>query len=359
MKAVVWDGRPFPEGFSLELVEDPQPPRNWVVVRNKRAGICGSDLHNVAGGPLPGFAVKAPFILGHENAGVIEKIGEGVDSVGLGDRVAVDPMVACFDVRRYPPCDPCLVGDYNICENLKYVGFGYQGGYGELSPVPAIRAVKIPEKLSFEEAAFLDVLACGVHAVNVGEPGLESTIAVVGCGAIGLDLIQAAKARGVHQIIAVARYEFQASLAEKLGADDVVCSERGEDPVRAVMELTNNKGVDQAYETAGGRSEAPSECLAFTRRGGKIVTLGVYRQRKSLDLHRLLLYEIDLVASANHGIHNSKREFITSLELLASGKATHKPLVTHAFKIEDWRKAWETVADKKVCRSVKVEFTYE
>lgn len=356
MKALFWNGKPYPEGFELREVERPKADSDWIVVQNKAAGICGSDHHIVAGKiPLPKDWL--PAILGHENAGIVVEVGKNVTEVEKGDRVAVEPLHGCYARGIYPPCKFCQIGHYHLCPNLVHVGTYYPGGFGEYSPVHKSKVFKIPDSLSFEEAAILDCLAVGVHAVKIGKPLIEDSVAVMGCGTIGLDVVQCLKAEGAPHVIGVAKYRWQAEAAKKVGADDTICLDEV-DVVDAVMELTGGRGVDQAYDCVGGATEAFQQCITMCRPGAKIVLVGVYDGVRPVNLQLILLKEIQVLPSFSYAFFNYKPEFEIALQLLLNNFATHKPLITHRFKLDEWKKAWEVSSKKREFKSIKTVFTY-
>jgi len=241
MKAIVWDGNNYPDGLVYRDFEIPEPGPGWVQVYNTAAGICGSDLHYLLGYTRSFIPDKnLPAILGHENASVVMKVGEGVTSVKPGDRVAVEPLHGCMQFGG--SCPMCRIGKYHLCQGgLTHVGIPIvrmlPGGYGEYSIAHESRLFKIPDNVTFEEAAQLDILAVGVHAVKLVHPGMGESAVVYGCGIIGLDMIQCLRVEGVTDIIAIAKYEFQAERAKKLGATETIVLYPGVDPVQEVMKL--------------------------------------------------------------------------------------------------------------------------
>jgi L-iditol 2-dehydrogenase len=344
MQAVVWDGTEYPDGLRHRAFPRPRPDPGWVLVHNRAAGICGSDLHYLLGrrkGVVP--AGNLPAVLGHENAGVVVEVGPGVTRVQAGDRVAVEPLHGCMEFGG--SCPMCRVGQYQLClTGLTHVGIPrvrmLPGGYGEYSVAHETRLFRIPDDVSFPGAALLDVLAVGVHAVNLGRPRIGDAVVVLGCGVVGLDLIQCLRVAGVGPLIAVAKYPFQASAARRLGASEAVVLEAGQDPAEAVRRLTPAAGVDQVYECVGGATNAASLAVAVCRPGGVIVVLGGFTGNPSLDVAALQRKEIALLMSNSYSTApNGKREYETALELLRTGRVTHEPVTTHTFAPHEYRQA--------------------
>jgi threonine dehydrogenase-like Zn-dependent dehydrogenase len=361
MKAIVWDGQNFPEGLAYTDFDIPKVRPGWVLVNTKAAGICGSDLHYLLGYTRYLIPDKnLPAVLGHENAGVVVDVGEGVTSVKPGDRVAIEPLHGCSE-RGLPPCDMCLIGKYHLCENgLTHVGIPLvemlPGGYGEYSIAHESRLFKIPNNVSFEDAALLDILAVGVHAVKLVRPGLGDTTVVFGCGIIGLDVIQCLRVEGVKDIIAIAKYKFQAEVAKKLGATETVVLDNNVDPVEEVKRITSGVGVDQVYECVGGETDALDQSIGMCRMGGQAVMLGVFSGKRPIDLFTMLWKEVNIISSNSYSTAGYTREFQLAMDLLRDGKASHDELITHRYSPDQWKDAINMSISKGKNQSIKTMF---
>ena len=359
IKAVVWDGQKFPQGLSYRDFEVPQPPPGWALVHNRSAGICGSDLHY-----LQGYAreeipeANLPAVLGHENAGVVVKTGEGVTDLRPGERVAIEPLHGCTVFGG--SCPMCLAGKYNLCLNgVAHVGLPFAGrlpgGFGEYSIVHHTRLYPLPDSVTFEEASLVDILAVGVHAVNVGGPSLGEKVVVIGCGAIGLDLIQCLQLRGV-EVVALAKYPFQAELAQDLGAAQVITLDDRLDPTKEVLGLTGGKGAHQVYECVGGQGDTLNQAIAMCRMGGSVVMVGEFYGLRPIDLFSMAMKEVSILPSNAYSTFGAEREFQVALGLLADKKVDHQSLITHRFDPQNYQEAIETSFAKKVNRSIKTIF---
>ncbi len=352
MKAIVWDGGLWPDGIAFKSFPKPQTRPGWVLVRNQAAGICGSDLHYLGGQTRHLIPDRnLPAVLGHENAGIVEEVPAGVVGLKPGDRVAVEPLHGCIEMGRVPVCPPCQVGQYHLCQNgLTHVGIPLvemlPGGYGEYSIVHESRLFKIPDHVSFEAAALIDVLAVGVHALAIGQSGPGDRVAVLGSGVIGIDLIQCLKAWGVTQVFATAKYPFQAEAAKKAGADAVALLGKGQSGVDEIMRWTDGRGVDAVYEGVGGRTNVINDAIEMCRVGGKIIMTGIFDGERPIDLLTLLFKEIHLLSSNSYSTTGMKRDYRIAVDLLASGLVDHESLITHRFALEDWRNAIATAFDK-------------
>ncbi len=363
MKAIVWDGTDYPGNLSFRQWDVPQPPPGWVLVNTKAAGICGSDLHYLLG--ITRHLIpdrNLPAILGHENAGLVVNTGEGVTTVKPGDRVAIEPLLGCMQFGG--SCPMCRIGKYQLCQSgLTHVGLPLvrmlPGGYGEYSIVHETRLFHIPDHVSLEAAALLDILACDVHAVNLARPYLGTTAVVLGCGIIGLDLIPCLLAQGVRNIIAVAKYEFQADMAKQFGARETIVLHPGVDPVREVLRLTGI-GADQVYECVGGETDALDQAVGMARPGGVAVMLGVFSGRRPIDLLTQLLKEVNILASNSYSTAPSgEREFQISMDMLRDGLVDHERLITHRFAPEQYCEAIESAIHKGRLHGIKSMFIRE
>lgn len=362
MKAVVWNGDAWPNGVTYQDFPTPEPPPGWVVVKTQANGICGSDLHY-----LQGYTrhlvhdENLPAVMGHEAAGVIESLGEGVVDLKVGDRVALEPLHACRELGL-PPCPMCQTGNYQLCPHLSIVGVPIgrmiPGGYGEYCLYHHSRVFKIPNHVSLEEAALMDTLACTVHAINLARPVPGETAAVIGCGIIGIDTIQCLKAAGLKDILAVSKYEWQGEMARKFGATEVIISSGRSDSVKKVGHLTQGWGVDQVYECVGGNSDAMQEAIGMVRPKGKIIMEGVFSGDRPFDLLTLLLRESPVLPSMCYSYYEGRREFQMAIDMVSSGKAEQASMITHRFQINDWQEAIQTAIDKNRTHASKVMFIY-
>jgi 2-desacetyl-2-hydroxyethyl bacteriochlorophyllide A dehydrogenase len=365
MKALVWDGDQWPQGISLQDFPIPELRPGWVLVRNQAAGICGSDLHYLGGQTrhlIPDE--NLPAVLGHENAGIVVELGEGVTGLEPGDRVAAEPLHGCNELNRKPVCQPCQIGQYHLCTNgLTHVGIPlvemFPGGYGQYSIFHASRLFKIPENVTFESAALIDVLAVGVHALAIGKPNPADSVVVLGSGVIGIDLIQCLKAWGVSKIIATAKYAFQAEAAEKAGSSDVILLENGIDLIAEVKRCNNGAGIDQVYEGVGGKTDVINQAIAMCREGGRIVMTGIFDGNRPIDLLTMLFKEIHLFSSNSYSFTEMKRDYEIAVDLLTNGKVSHDFVITHRYGLEEYESAINTAFDKDGSKCLRSVFMHE
>jgi L-iditol 2-dehydrogenase len=358
MKAIIWNGSTYPEGLCYDNFETPEPAENWIQFHTKACGICGSDMHALTGKTrhlMPDY--NFPAVLGHENAGVVTKPGKGVSGFAVGDRVAVEPLHGCIDFGG--SCIMCRSGKYQLCAGgLNVVGMPNKdmlpGGYGEYSCAHKSHVFKIPEKLSFSEAAITDVLAVAVHAANIGAPQAGMKVVILGAGVIGLDLLQVLHTRGVSNILVIARYEFQAKKAMELGAAETILSSG--DVMAAVRKFTDNQGADQVYECVGGNSDTIGLALDLTAIAGKIIMIGCATKFANIDIQSLLFKEVQLLPANSYSLFNGFSEFAVALELLENGLVDHKTLITHEYDPADFAKAFSNMINKVPNETIKLVF---
>ena len=276
-----------------------------------------------------------------------------------GDRVAVEAIHSCVNFGG--TCPRCMSGQFHMCdEGMTHIGLPYvrmlPGGYGEYSAVHKDKLHKIPDNVSLDEAALLDILVVNVHAVRLGDPQLGECCVVYGCGVVGLSMIQVLYAKGIRNLIAIAKYPYQAEIAKKCGAAHVVLYKNKEQVVQDVMALTGGNGADQTYECVGGSSGAINDAAAFTTRQGKIVMMGIFAGVPETDLNTLFMKEISLIASNSYGMSGYRDEFAIALEMLAYKQVDHNLLISHRFKPEQYVEAIEAARGKDKSGAVKVLF---
>lgn len=237
MKAGVVHGR---EDIRFEDITKPVPKEGQVLIKVKYTGICGSDVPRVNGDACHFY----PNVLGHEFSGVVEELGEGVSLLKVGDRVAGVPLVPCMK------CEDCQSGDYSLCKHYSFIGSREFGSFAEYVVVPEGNAVKFEDEVTFEQGAFFEPATVALHGLQRVPYEGGKTVAVLGGGTIGLFTMQWAKIFGAKKVVVFDINDERLSLAEKLGADNII-NTLEEDFMKKALELTNNRGFDYIYETAG------------------------------------------------------------------------------------------------------------
>lgn len=223
-----------------EDIEKPVPKEGEILIRVKYTGICGSDVPRVNGNACHFF----PNVLGHEFSGVVEELGSGVTSFQVGDRVAGVPLVPCMK------CEDCQRGDYSLCKHYSFIGSRQFGSFAEYVAVPEKNAVKFDESVSFEQGALFEPTTIALHGLERVDYKGGKTVAILGGGTIGLLLMQWTKIFGAQKIAVFDIVPERLVMAEKYGADAGI-NTKDADFMDQAQKLTNGRGFDYVYETAG------------------------------------------------------------------------------------------------------------
>jgi L-iditol 2-dehydrogenase len=294
----------------------PEPARGEIVVRVAACGICGSDLHGYDGSS--GRRIP-PLVMGHEAAGIVERVGEGVENFHKGNRVTFDSTIYCGE------CNYCRQGTVNLCDRREVLGvscgdYRRAGAFAEFVKVPARICYHLPDTLSFPEAALLEAVSVALHAVSLVniEPG--NTALVVGAGTIGLLIQQALRVAGCSKVLVADIDPGRLALSESLGATSTIVS--GANLLPDVLRATDNIGVDIAIE-AVGNTPAVHSAINAVRKGGHVVLVGNVSPEVTIPLQRVVSRQITL-----HGSCASAGEYPRAIEQLSSGKIKVKPLIT-------------------------------
>lgn len=318
-------------------VEDVEPQSlgaNEVRVEVAACGICGSDLHEYAAGPItipdsphPVTGESVPITIGHEIGGTVSETGDDV-SVAVGTDVAVNPIVWCGECRY------CDEGNYHLCSAGGFVGLsGGGGGFSESVVVTADQVVPLPEGVPVEIAALVEPFTVGVHAVRRSGVGLGDSVAVFGSGPIGLTVLQAAAATGANPVYVSEPNPSRRRLAEECGADEVI-DPTSTDPVEYVAERTGD-GVDVAFEVAGVE-QSLNQALASTRSGGTTTVVSLFEDAVSIEPIDIVTGERTVVGTAAfHGGPRSAEEFDVTLANFASGAFDPEPLITSRIDLDE------------------------
>lgn len=320
MKAAVFHG----SGRPLEVteVETPAPELGEALVRVAGCGICHTDLHYLDHG-VSTFK-PPPLILGHEAAGVVESVGDGVAEAAPGDRVLIPAVLSCGR------CAYCRAGRENLCERLVMLGNNVDGAYAEFVCVPADQIVSVPDSLPLERACVIaDAVSTPFHAVkNRGRVRPGDTVAVVGCGGVGLNVVQCARVAG-GRVIAIDPSEDRRARALELGAELTLNPEEVDRLDKHVRRLTGG-GVDVAFE-AVGRPETIRAALSVLRKGGRACVIGYSMEAVSLSAARLMYYELELVGSLGCG----GGHYPEILALVEAGRLQLEPIVSGTLPLSE------------------------
>jgi L-iditol 2-dehydrogenase len=324
----------------IRLVETPIPAIDAedVLVRVMAVGVCGSDIPRI----LTYGAYQPRLTMGHEFSGIIEQTGERVDQWREGQRVVAAPLIPCFD------CQACREGRYSLCIDYDYLGSRTDGAMAEYVRVPAKNLLELPDHVSFEAGAMVDPAANAVHALwktNVQE---GKTIAVYGCGPIGLFAIQLARHLKASRVIAVDIMEEKLSLSKKAGADDLINS-RDVNPAEAVKEITGGRGADTVLDISGAKT-AQHQAICSTGNSGTVVLVGI--SHDSLELSKAAVDRILRKELIVRGSWNSfsppfpGEEWTSSLSLMGQGLIWKPEFISHRLRLEEGQHIFAELKNK-------------
>lgn len=307
----------------LEEISEPTAGPGEVRVRVTHTGICATDIEEWQFGPLwvqhdsPNAltGAEAPLTLGHEITGHIESVGDGVENVASGDRVAINNVLTCGD------CFWCRRGQQAVCPSMAVAGLSADGGLAEFITWPADQVVTLPETVSDEEAALVEPTTVAVRAVRNSGVKAGDTVAVVGAGTVGLLTVQAFKASGAR-VIAIDIREQSLATAASLGADHTL-NAAGGNVAEELLELTDGIGPDVVAETAGA-ARTPVDAINWTRRGGTTVLVGIYSATPEMNFNDIVGFERKVVGSVAAGPGDMK----AAVSLIGNGSIRVKDLIT-------------------------------
>jgi threonine dehydrogenase-like Zn-dependent dehydrogenase len=332
--------------INTEEVKKPLLLDNNVLIKVKYASICGSDQHIFKGEFHP--RTKLPLIPGHEFAGVVEEVGKNVSNISPGDKVTVDPIIWCGT------CAACKVGHYPACTSLKLVGVDLDGGFAEYVSVSSHMVFKVPEHISDEHAALIELLSIGFHASS--RAGLEKSddILIVGSGKVGQSILHAAKTITTGKIVMADILDDRLSIASSAFPDIYSVNIKSTDPVAFVKEITGGRGVDIAFEAVGhevnveGRFNPVRTCINAIKGGGKVCVLGLSDHPSEILMKELIWKEAKIISSrVSHG------EFSTAIEALNNGSLNPEKMITGIIKLEDALKGFELL-ENEPARNLKI-----
>jgi len=339
MKALVL---PSPGKFEIQSVPVPNPVPFEVLCRVRAIAICGSDPEILRGDLAGIWPPDYPFIPGHEWAGEVVSIGEGVINFKPGDRVAGEPHKGCGYCRN------CLEGRYNLCENYGHPETGHRH-YGFLSPgayaqynVHSVKSMtKMPDNISYIEGSMVDTAAVALHGLELTGITPGGTVVIIGPGPIGLISMRLARSMGAAQVIMVGRRSRLAA-AGKLGADILIDFEK-EDPVKAVKSIRNDLKIDEVFECSGAKGTF-NQAVRMVKKGGRIALIGVPPDYVVEELPFKYIVHNEIAIFGSRADPNSSWNIV---QMVASGQIVLKDLVTHTFPLEEFEIALDTFVNRR------------
>lgn len=317
------------EGAILKEVPIPTIGPDEVLVQVKATSVCGTDVHIYTWDEWAQSRVNPPYVFGHEFSGIVVEVGENVKSVNVGDHVSAETHIVCGH------CHSCRRGDYHICMNTQIIGVDRDGCFAEYVALPANNLWVNRKDLPFENASIMEPFGNAVHTALSG-PIVGKTVAVIGCGPIGLMAVAVAKASGARSVFALDLNEYRLNLAEEMGASHLIRSNQ-EDPVKAVKSLTRGEGVDVVLEMSG-HPIAIRQGFEMLTHGGRMSMLGLPTRPVEIDITNDIVFKGVTI----HGI-TGRRMFETweqAAGLLESGRIDLTPLITHRYSLEDFEEGF-------------------
>jgi len=339
MKAAIFHGPGRP--LTIEERPVPKPGPGEILVKVAACGVCHTDLHYLDHG-VKTFK-EPPLILGHEPSGLVAECGPGAALFKPGERVLLPAVLTCGH------CRACRLGRENICESMRMFGNHLEGAYAEYVISPEKDVFRLPESVPLEEGSIIaDALSTPFHAVTRrGEVRPGDTVAVFGCGGVGMNVVQIAAAAGAR-VIAVDLSEEKLGWARRFGAAEVVHPPSAGDAARAVRKLSDG-GVDVAFE-AIGLPETTRQAFDAVRNGGRLVAVGFTSKDVPIAFGRVMFREISIVGS----LGCRPVDYPPLIRMVADGRLMVKELVTHRFPLERINEAFDLLRRGAALRSIVV-----
>jgi L-iditol 2-dehydrogenase len=321
-----------PMKFELRDVPVPAYGEDELLVRVKAVGICGSDVHGYTG--TTGRRIP-PLIMGHEAGGVVEAVGRNVKNASVGDRLTFDSTVYCNQ------CPACRQGRVNLCANRKVLGvatpaFHRDGAMAEYVVVPWWIIYRLPEAVSFEEAALIEPCSVGLHAARITPIEVNDVVTVVGAGQIGLFAMQGARVKGAGKLVVLDVREERLALARRLGADVTINPSTAD--VTAEMRKTLGRPDADVVLEAVGTETAVGLALGLTKLGGHVTLIGNVTPRIQVNLQDIVSREITIRGSCAIA-----GEYRASLDLMAAGRINGRPLISRVMPLGEGQQAFDAL----------------
>lgn len=321
----------------LKDIPVPEIRPDQVLIKIEYVGICGSDVHYFHDGRCGTFVKgEGEFMLGHECAGTIVKVGKEVKNLTEGDRVCVEPGITCGK------CEFCKSGHYNLCPDVEFLATPpIQGCYERYLAFQADLCFKLPENVSSRAGCLIEPLATGMYAAELGAITVGDTVVILGCGCIGLMTLMSCKARGASQIIACDLEDIRLDKAKELGADYVL-NGKSTDVLAEISRITNGRGPDVVFETAGSKFTI-AQTPYIVRRGGLIVLVGMSAEEE-------ITYNFGQIMAKEARIKSLFRYvnmFPKTIAAVASGLIPVEKVATHEFTLDEIQSAFDaSIYDK-------------
>jgi L-iditol 2-dehydrogenase len=323
----------------MAVQETPDPEitdGSGVLIKMMVTGVCGSDIHYYQNGRIGSQVIDYPFPVGHEGAGIVVAVGKDVISVKPGDRIAIEPAMPCHE------CDQCLSGREHTCRKLKFLGCPGQadGCLSEYIVMPESSCFRVPDEMSFEEAAISEPLAIGVYAVRQAGLIKNAKIGILGFGPIGMSVMLSALAEGAEKIYVTDKIDGRVAKALQTGA--TWAGNPDKEDIASMIDEREHGGLDVVFECCG-KQEAIDQAGLILKPGGKIMIIGIPEfDNWSFNADIMRRKELSLI-----NVRRQNNALDETLGLLSSGKVDVTTMVTHRFSFEQTKEAFDLVADYK------------
>jgi (R,R)-butanediol dehydrogenase / meso-butanediol dehydrogenase / diacetyl reductase len=333
MKAATMEG---PKQFVIKDIPKPTPGPSEVIVRTRACAVCGSDLTV--------YKLGIPDrILGHEFSGDIVEIGDRVKGWKTGDRVVIEPQLSCGE------CHWCKTKQFNLCDSLEYTGLATDGGFAEFVRVPAYQLHLLPDNINYEHGALMEPLAVAIRGVRLSQIKPGDSVAVFGCGSIGLFTMLWARKMGAKKVIALDIVPTRAQQAQQLA--DSILNPAEITASEEIIKLTDNIGADIIFECSGN-PQAQQDAIESVRKGGQIVLLGIGYEPTPVMFMQLTMKEIGLKGSLGYSSLTNDSEFLTAINAVTARDIDITRIPSNTFKLDDIGKAFEKSLNGDVAKAI-------
>lgn len=330
-----------PGKIEFRQVETPTAGEGQILLKVLRIGVCGSDIH-VYHGKHP--FTSYPVTQGHEVSCRVEMLGCGVSGFSVGQLVTVEPQVVCGK------CYPCRHGKYNLCEELKVMGFQTTGMASEYFVADAAKVTPLPESMTPEEGAMVEPVAVAIHAVRRAGDLANRKVAVLGAGPIGNLVAQAARATGAETVMITDVSDFRLAKAQECGIDWTY-NTRTYDFGQAMQEALGPDRADVIFDCAGN-DITMGQAIRYARKGSTIILVAVYAGMANVDLAVLNDHELDL----NTTMMYRHEDYVEAIRLIGERKIHLQPLMSRVFPFREYQQAYAFIdANRETCMKILID----
>ncbi|MCL1795443.1 MAG: alcohol dehydrogenase catalytic domain-containing protein [Clostridia bacterium] len=330
-----------PGAIEFREVQIPELKPGEVLIKIRKIGICGSDIH-VFHGQHP--FTKYPVTQGHEVSGELVALGEGIDSLRVGQKVTIEPQVVCGK------CYPCRHGKYNLCEELKVMGFQTTGTASRFFAVDQKKVTPLPDNMSFDQGAMIEPLAVAVHAIKQAGDVKGLRVAVLGAGPIGNFVAQTAKGMGASSVMVTDISDFRLALAKRCGIEFCV-NTRERDFGEAMLDAFGPDKADVIYDCAGNDTTM-GQAIRYARKGSKIILVAVFAKTAAVDLALANDHELALLSSMMY----RHEDYVDAIALVSTGKIALDPLMSKSFPFQAYLQAYQYIdANREATMKVLID----